>query len=157
MIRKDASKSEDFVHNLSDIYRQLLHSRESNVSTLKEELDFLNTYLDLLKTRHDSALQVDIKVDESGKKLQVPSFALQLLVENCTKHNMISRDSPLHIQIIQEGKKVSVSNNLQLKKSVDSTGVGLENLRKRYALMNISEGVSVSSTDTEFKVEVKLF
>jgi len=157
LIRKNASESEEFVHNLSAIYRQLLHSRESSVSTLEEELDFLNTYLNLLGSRHGSALQVDIEVDGPVRKLQLPSFALQLLVENCTKHNIISRDSPLHIRIIEAGGKISVSNNLQLKKSVDSTGVGLENLRKRYALMNISEGVAVMSTDAEFKVEIKLF
>ncbi|MDB4656133.1 histidine kinase [Flavobacteriales bacterium] len=157
LIRKDVSKSEDFIHNLSDIYRQLLHSTESNLSTLYEELKFLKTYIYLLKTRHGSALEVDIDVDEALSHLRLPSFAMQLLVENCTKHNIISKDAPLNVRIKQVGNKITVANNLQLKKNVDSMGVGLDNLQKRYGLMNISDGVRVQSDDYEFKVELKLF
>lgn len=157
LIRKDPAKSEDFVHNLSDVYRELLKNRESNFVTLREELKFLNTYLYLLKTRHGNALDVKIKVEESFKVLRLPSFALQLVVENCTKHNVLSKDSPLLIQIEQSGKKIRVSNNLQPKKAAQSTGVGIENLKKRYALMDVEEGVTVLKSDSMFKVDLKLF
>lgn len=158
LVKKDASKSEEFVHGLSDVYRELLNARESNMTTLQDELHFLNTYLYLLQTRHEKGLEVKIEVDKDNLNLRLPSFALQLLVENCTKHNIISKDSPLRISIRQlTDNKVVVINNLQRKKKVESMGVGLKNLGKRYSLLGIENGLIVKENESEFEVVLTLF
>lgn len=158
MVRQQSPQSEEFVLKLSEVYRQLLQSRSSNTVSLEKELEFLNAYLYLLKVRHDQALDIEIELSEAHLARQIPAFALQLLVENCTKHNIISESRPLKIRIFQsDAHSITVSNNLQPKKNVPSLGVGLQNLEKRYALLKVSEGVRVEENPELFAVTLKLF
>jgi LytS/YehU family sensor histidine kinase len=67
-------------------------------------------------------------------------LTLQILFENAIKHNVISHDKPLKIEIFYENNHLVVRNTLQKKNQVmDSTGVGLENIRERYRLLTDSE------------------
>ncbi|MEM6263660.1 MAG: histidine kinase [Bacteroidota bacterium] len=158
MIHSGHEQSEEFVYQLSDVYRQLLQTRETNVISLQKELEFLNAYLFLLRNRHEHALEIDIKVEEGSLAYSLPTFGLQLLVENCTKHNIVSERNPLKIEIFQrDPMTITVSNNLQPKRNVQSFGVGLENLKKRYELMGIEDGVVVEQDDTHYSVTLKLF
>lgn len=159
MIRSEDRQSEEFVLKLSDVYRRLLQTRESNVVSLKEELGFLDAYLYLIKVRHDDALTISIHIFEDAMAYSVPVFALQLLVENCIKHNIISGSHPLHVWIEQrDHQSVTVRNNFQpKKKNVQSFGMGLENLRKRYQLMGIDNGVEIRNDEKQYAVTLKLF
>ena len=158
MIRSQHAQSEEFVHRLSDVYRQLLQTRESDAVSLGEELDFLDAYLYLLKMRHGSALEININLQDPAQARQLPSFALQLLVENCTKHNIVSESRPLRIDLHQKDPhSISVTNNFQPKRNVQSFGLGLENLRKRYRLHKIEAGVEVQQNEHQFEVTLKLF
>lgn len=157
MIRAKDEQSEAFVLKLSDLYRQLLHSRESNAISLEEEVKFLDLYLYLLKARHADALAVDIQTDAPSLKRKLPIFALQLLVENCTKHNVISESRPLKIEIFQKDPDhITVVNNFQPRKQVQSFGLGLENLRKRYALLGVQDGLDVQQDENSFFVTLTL-
>lgn len=66
----------------------------------------------------------------------VPPFALQLLVENAIKHNIVSDTYPMEIKIVQNDNSLTVTNRIQ-KKSVaePSSGIGLQNLKQRYQLL----------------------
>ena len=101
---------------------------------------------------------MDLQLDTSLNGRSLPSFALQLLVENCIKHNVISLQRPLTIRIFHEDdQSVSVSNNLQPKKAaLSSNGVGLENLKSRYALMGVDDGLAIQQTAQAFTVSVRL-
>jgi two-component system, LytTR family, sensor kinase len=157
LIRSGDAHSEEFVHKLSEVYRQLLQTRESHVISLREELDFLKAYLYLLQGRHDDALNVRIQAMPAALDFQLPTFGLQLLVENCVKHNVISASRPLTIQISQtDPATITVRNNRQPKKNVPSLGVGLDNLRKRYDLLGIEAGVQLEESPDEFSVTLKL-
>ncbi len=157
MIRTTHQQSEEFVIKLSEVYRQFLQTRETNLVSLKEELEFLESFVFLLKTRHGAALQVEIQSLPKAMGLQLPTFSLQLLVENCTKHNVVSESRPLKIEIFQnDPNHITVVNNLQPKKNVQSHGVGLENLRQRYALLDVEEGIEVFRDEDTYSVTLKL-
>ena len=68
----------------------------------------------------------------------MPSLSLQLLVENAVKHNVVSKQQPLVIDIFTTvGNKLAVNNNLQCKRvKAPSAGIGLENIRAKYELLN---------------------
>jgi LytS/YehU family sensor histidine kinase len=89
---------------------------------------------------------------------RLPAFSLQLLIENCIKHNIISSAKPLNIRIFQQQEdRIIIENNLQTKPSADeSSGIGLDNLRKRYELLQIRDGVNIQKTDTRFSVTLQL-
>jgi LytS/YehU family sensor histidine kinase len=129
------------------------------VVTLGEELEFLKAYIYLLKLRHENALSVEIKINNESLQYSLPAFALQLLVENCIKHNIVSEAHPLDIQIFQpEASIIIVLNNYQLKNTSDeSFGLGTENLKTRYELLGITDGIQIEQTETHYKTTLKLF
>jgi len=159
MVRSNDKQSEDYVLKLSDMYRHILQKRESSIVTLNEELEFLNVYIYLMKIRHEKALFFDIKVSDESMKYSLPVFSLQLLVENCIKHNVASEKKPLHIRIFQNNSQnIIVSNNYQPKiTTADSFGLGIENLKTRYELLGLKYGVLVVQNETEYTITLELF
>jgi sensor histidine kinase YesM len=159
MVRNNDPQSEEYILKLSDVYRQILQKRESAVVTLGEELEFLKAYIYLLKLRHENALAVEIKIIDKSLQYSLPAFALQLLVENCIKHNIVSEAHPLKIQIFQpEVSIIIVSNNYQPKNiSDESFGLGTENLKTRYELLGITDGIVIEQTETDYSTTLKLF
>lgn len=152
-------RSEDatrFVHQLASVYRYVLTQRDKETVALKDELDFVNAYVFLNQVRFGENLQVRIEVPEHKLQRHMVTLTLQMLVENAIKHNIISRDKPLHITIGVEENKLYVSNNLQPKTIVKgSNGVGLSNISYRYAYL-APEPVEVLRNEQVFRVDVPL-
>jgi LytS/YehU family sensor histidine kinase len=158
MIRSSNDNAEKFVIKLSDIYRLLLIKKEKETVTLKEELELIDDYSFLLFARYENMLSIDIDIPENLLNYNIPTFSLQLLLENCVKHNIVSKEKPLHIKIYESGiDTVTVENNLQQKQVFSGDlGLGLQNLIKRYDLLGIPEGVQVFSDESVFRVKIKL-
>lgn len=157
LIAKDPVKAESFVVELSSVYRYLLKSNESELTSLKNELTFIHSFLHLLKTRFGNGVQEEITIHPSYADAQLPPLTLQMLVENAVKHNVISAVKPLKICIstTTDGKLV-VKNNLQKKtQQVPSGKVGLANIISRYKLLGQPD-VEVKETADEFIVTVPL-
>ncbi|MEO0468684.1 MAG: histidine kinase [Bacteroidota bacterium] len=158
MIRQKHHNSEAFVMSLSDFYRQTL-KHEGNVSLpLSEELSVLQSYLFVMQSRNEAAIELQIDEELKTEEAQLPTLALQIVLENCFKHNSMTSRKPLSISIKGVGDAyIEVKNNLQPKISVvDTSGVGLDLLRKRYELMKIEDGVLVEKTADHFMVKLKL-
>jgi two-component system, LytTR family, sensor kinase len=158
MIHTGNDNSEMFVLKLSEIYRKLLNKQEKELVTLKEELEFIDDYSFMLFTRFENRLTIQIDVREELLIKSLPTFSLQILLENCVKHNVISENKPLHIKIFNSGVNyLIVENNLQPKFSPEeSSGFGLKNLIKRYELLNEKEAVGIFSDDLVYRVKIKL-
>jgi len=158
MIREKDNRAEPFILKLSDLYRQLLGKNTSQTVTLDEELEFLRSYIYMLQARFEDLLHIDIDIRPESMNRKIPAFSLQLLIENCIKHNIISSAKPLYIRIFQQqDDAIIIENNLQTRTSADeSSGIGLDNLRKRYELLQIKGGVSIQKTDAKFSVTLQL-
>lgn len=159
MIRNSDPNSEEFLINLSSFYRQMLQTHNRDYVSLEEEIKFLGAYFYLMKARHEEALSIRIEINPQSYRYSIPFFALQLLVENCIKHNIVSVDKPLSINIYQKDTvSITVENNYQPKEQdIDSQGVGLTNLLARYKLLGIENGLEIYKTDNHFIVTLKLF
>jgi LytS/YehU family sensor histidine kinase len=159
MIRNSDPNSESFLKNLSSLYRQILQKHDQDYISLEEELKFLDAYIYLMKVRHENALKIKIEINPQSHQYSIPIFALQLLIENCIKHNVVSSSKPLEIHIYQKDKvTITVSNNYQPKhESNQSSGLGLSNLFERYNLLGIDNGLVTDNTDSHYIVTIKLF
>jgi LytS/YehU family sensor histidine kinase len=159
MIRNSNPNSENFLKNLSSFYRQILQTHDRDYVSLEEEIKFLEAYIYLIKMRHEDALKIKIEINSQSYQYSIPIFALQLLVENCIKHNIVSISKPLEIHIYQKDDvTITVSNNYQPKQqTVNSSGVGLSNLSDRYKFMRIDDGLEIDKTDSHYNVTIKLF
>lgn len=157
LIPEDSDRAVNFVQQLSKVYRYILEIRSKKLIPLKEELDFLHAYIFLLKERFEENLHVEINIPEPQLALQIVPLSLQILFENAIKHNIISSKKPLLIEVfVDEAGKLIVQNNLQQKKQrMDSTKVGLQNIKNRYRFFS-DEAVQVFSTNTSFIVALPL-
>jgi two-component system, LytTR family, sensor kinase len=157
LISEDPDQAEHFLNELSKVYRYLLRNNENELTTLQNELQFIRSYFRLLTYRYGSALQMKIEVDKKYEQYFLPSLSLQLLVENVVKHNIISKQCPLVIDIFTTaGNKLVVNNNLQLKViKAPSNKVGLENIKTKYELLEL-KGFQVLSDDKNFTVVLPL-
>lgn len=158
LVHNQHDDSEKFIMSLSDFYRHTLKYDESSVITLAEELEVLKSYLYLMQVRNKEALIIDLQVDESLLQYSIPNFALQIVVENCFKHNIASLTKPLKISIHNlENVYISIKNNVQPKlTSVDKSGYGLSNILKRYKLLGVKNGLVVTKNEEYFEVKLKL-
>ena len=156
LIPEDSEKAVRFVQQLSKVYRYVLESRDSQMIPLQEELGFLNAYIYLLRERFGDNLQVEIKDLEHLPQAAIVPLTLQILFENAIKHNVISTEKPLHIEVFAENGHLVVRNNFQRKNQVmDSTGVGLQNIKDRYRMLT-DRAVEVIASRQYFTVALPM-
>lgn len=136
LITVDVVKAQLFIDEFSQIYRYVLETIEQPVVSLKKELEFVRSYLYLQQIRHGENLTFSVNIKAELLPLVVPPLSLQVLLENAIKHNIVNESKPLKIEILGENSYLIVKNNIQPKISGVSTGLGLKNLVKRYALIS---------------------
>lgn len=152
----DIEKAKEFTRELSLFYRDVLHYKDQDIISLKEEIDFVKKYIYLQQIRFGEALQVDIIANEKIDGKVIP-LSLQALVENAIKHNEISKANPLKIVIaISDDHELIVENNLQPKKLLENdSGTGLKNLAGRYEFLT-GKKVEISKNKNYFRVNFPL-
>lgn len=129
MIDMNDPESAEFVRNLSHFSRFSLENKKDDLIVLKKELEILESFTFLLKSRFEEGINVQINLDEEIKQTLIPPFTLQLLVENCIKHNIVSLENPLHIEIFEQNNYLFISNNKQPKTNPESFGIGFSILK----------------------------
>lgn len=153
LVYRDKQIAETFIRNLADTFNYVLHTKDVRLVTIKEELEALKDYRYLLNIRYSSAVDVKIEVDDQYLADPIPPLTLQLLVENAVKHNVISTDNPLKINISVINDELRVLNNkTETPMQTASHRVGLDNIKKRYNYFTKQE---ISIIDEDY-FEVKL-
>lgn len=157
LISEDKQKAETFLNELSKVYRYLLRNNEDGLSTVGNEVKFIESYYRLLQTRHGEAVQLNMEIDKRYEPYLLPSLSLQLLVENVVKHNVLSKNKPLEIDIFTTaGNKLVVNNNLQRRTiKAPSNKVGLDNIKAKYNLLK-QPGFQVMEDEKNFTVVLPL-
>ncbi|MGE5679535.1 MAG: sensor histidine kinase [Bacillota bacterium] len=157
LIYEDQKLAVDFVQRIANVYRYVLQSKDKELIGLKEEIEFIKAFLFLQKIRFGDNLKDTIDVAAKYNNMLVAPLTLQLLVENAIKHNIISAEKPLNINIfIDEDEYLVVSNNIQKKNIANnSTGIGLENIKQRYSLL-VQKDIDIINSEKTFIVRVPL-
>lgn len=154
--RKDREVGLEFVENMSDVYRYLLDTQKEDLIKLKAELAFIESYKYMLANRFENGLIIDINIPDTLHETLIPPLALQMLIENAIKHNTITSENPLQINILHQHGSIVVSNTIQSKTSSENNpGMGLPNLMQRYKLLAGKELV-IRETDGQFIVELPI-
>lgn len=147
----------NYLVQLSNVYRYLLNFNVASTVTLQKELEFIRAYLFILQTRYEKGLQVEMNIAPEVLEKKLPPLALQLLVENAVKHNVILEQQPLGIWVTANAELgLCVRNNVQRKRSVEpSAGIGLQNLQNRYSLLG-NDQIEIKETAEEWRVTIPL-
>jgi len=157
LIKKESIiQSIQFVSELSQVYRYMLQRRDKNYVTLKEEIEFLKSYVYLLEIRFGNAFRMSIAIQTDVLNSLIPIHTLQLLTENAVKHNNVTTIDPLFIEIINQDKYILIKNKLSPKIQYSyNSGIGLENINIRYKLMFGSE-IEIVQSDGFFIVKLPI-
>lgn len=157
LVMKNNSEANRFIEEFSKVFRYILNHHDKELVDVKTELNYIKPYIFLLEKRFTEGLHIEVNVPEEKEQFYVIPASLQMLIENAIKHNVVSKLRPLHIHVYVNGNNtIVVSNNLQLRESVDhSTKIGLQNIMKRYLLVS-GRKVEVRKDENAFVVALPL-
>ena len=156
LIEENPDNAQKFTTSLSKIYRYVLEQKDKELVTVQEELAFAKTYMNLLKMRFENSITFELPIDFDIPEAKVVPLSLQLLLENCIKHNIVSEQKPLHIKIFIKDNFLVVQNDLQKKEGFqDRRGVGLQNIVSRYAILT-KRKVLIDETNGTFAVHLPI-
>ncbi|RZM24248.1 MAG: hypothetical protein EOO88_23465 [Pedobacter sp.] len=157
LYKRDYQTGHKYMLHLAGFLRSSISSTRQKLLTVADEIKICNDYIAMQKIRFNDALQFSIKVDDSAQLDGcIPSFSLQPLLENAIKHNELTSENPLHIELYADNGYLFVTNNLLEKQTpAASTGQGLSNLIKRYRLLSGDE-VVVEKSGQNFSVRLKI-
>lgn len=157
LIKLEPDLAEKFSEQLSKVYRYVLENKDNELVDLNTELNFLDAYIFLLNIRFVDKLNVNLNIPDENRNDQIIPLAMQLLIENAIKHNVMSKSNPLVIDIfIDDNNYLNVINNLQERPSqIVSTGVGLKNILNRYQLLKLAVP-SFKKTENQFVAKIQL-
>lgn len=156
LVYEDQDVAAKFIKKLSEVYRYVLEARNKELVSLDEELKFVEAYIFLQKIRHSDSLKYEKNLKNiNGAK--VAPMALQMLVENSIKHNIVAENQPLTIHLYTEGDYIYVRNPLQKKNIIKEagSGIGLSNIRSRYEFLSQTP-VIIQEENNEFIVGLPL-
>jgi len=146
----------DFIVKLSDFYRFTLESRKLDLISVQEEMKIVDAYLFLQKARFGEGINFTNDLGKETDQTLIPPFTLQLLVENCIKHNIVSQSKPLHIKIYSADGQIVIENPIQRKMNTeDSLGVGLDNIKMRYKHL-LEKEITINSDENNFQIKLPL-
>lgn len=140
LIEESPNKAINFSQSLSDVYRYFLDNEKNDVLRLKNEIKFAESYLELMKMRFEDGVQLKINISEDAKEKYILVNSLQQVLENIFKHNEVSYEVPMEIEIYSENNYLVVKNKRNNKYSeFRRKGIGINNIKKRYAFFSDDE------------------
>lgn len=138
LVERDPAGVRKMIARLSELLRHTLDSRNTDEIALRDELAFLQRYLDIMAVRFQGRLRVSTSIDEAASNARVPNFILQPLVENALEHG-VSRtgDAEIAITVRREGGQlvISIADRGPGFDASAESGVGLANTRARLAAL----------------------
>ena len=157
IIEDDPKMAVEYVEQLSDFFRNIVNYRDKDIIAVKEELELLKTYLFLQQKRFGNSLSLNINLSDQEKAQNfIPPLTMQLLAENAIKHNAVSKETPLAIDIFMKDERLIVQNNINAKFSqAAGAGMGLQNIVNRYTLLS-NQNVIIDKGDQFFRVSLPL-
>ena len=164
----EQERTREMIAELADLFRYQLKASRTELVCLRDEIEFLEKYLDLEKARFGDRLVVKMDIDKTLLDENVPSMMIQPIVENCLKHGLASkieggevaifikkRDNILNCEVKDTG--VGVKDKLKL---LNTEGVGLKNtqlrLEKLYHSKLVFEDNHPTGLSVSFDIDTNL-
>jgi len=159
---KKAPETPESIISLSQILRYNLEQDNEELASLKDEVDYLQDYIKLQKARLDYPEQLRMVVLGKITDQKVPTLMLIEFIENALKHgNIQSKGAFIYIKITLDSGvfEMVCSNSIdnENKKTAVSTGLGMENIRKRLKLLYPAKHrLTVAKKNHEYTVKLRL-
>ena len=154
-IEYNPKNASQFARKISDVYRYVLQVQQRPLVSLREELEFASSFIFLHQVRLGNNIHYHVNVADSYLDAELPPLTLQLLIENAIKHNVITKNRPMTIDVSIDNQHLVVHNTYDPKPVSESTGMGLINLSTRYSMI-FGRDIEYYNTDNKFTVKVPI-
>jgi LytS/YehU family sensor histidine kinase len=160
LVGSDTKKAQELILKLSDMMRYSIYEGEKEVVSLKEEIDYLNNYIELHKMRYRKEIDVKFEVEIVDDYKVMPLLFI-ILLENAFKHGVenLSKDAYVHIKLTAKQDKVLfvTENNFDQTLPKEEKGIGLKNLKRRLELVySKKHSLSFSTKEEVYKAQLTL-
>ena len=157
LITNDAKKAFTFTENLAEVYRYILSQKEQSLVLLEDELEFTHKYTDLLHLRFGNALLIKKNFNGSTEKdFLIPPTSVFVAFENVVKHNEISEQLPLQIDVDVRNGNLYITNTIRQRKTLQhSSKIGLKNLDERFKIIT-GKGIIAGQEEDKFIITFPL-
>lgn len=157
LITSDAKKASVFTENLAEVYRYILTQKEQSLVLLEDELAFTHKYTDLLHLRFGNALLITKHFNGSTEKdFLIPPTSVFVAFENAVKHNELSEQTPLQIDVDVRDGNLFIANTIQKRRTLQhSSKIGLKNLDERFKIIT-GKGIVTDNKENKFVISFPL-
>ena len=161
LIDIDTEAAKRAVIDLSKMMRYVLYDSEHETTSLVSDIQFLKNYIDLMRLRYSEEVEITLDYPHAlPEKISIPPLLLIVFVENAFKYGVsYNQHSFIHISIFYaDGELTTLISNSRPQRSEQplSTGVGLENVRKRLDLTYGADNYTLSIHEEEQSYTIKL-
>ena len=161
LIDINTTEAKEAVIRLSNMMRYLLYETESGKTSLSSELEFVRSYVDLMKIRYSENVIINLNIPERIPKKQIPPFLFTSLIENAFKHGISYKAKSfviVDIAIDDNRLLLAVKNSIASQGIKDSpSGIGIDNTRKRLDLLYGDKyHLDILNDGTEFNVNLSI-
>lgn len=154
LINEDADRASEYAAKLAGVYRYFLKIDRQTVVMLEEEIEFVEKYCALQRERFGENFEVSIDIPAEYCETKIIPCALQMMIENAVKHNIVNSENVLRIEVRADGAYIEVVNNINPKKTAEDVGgMGLKNISRQYEIL-FSRGIEAENTGSEFRVRI---
>ncbi len=139
LVEKDAKQAQQMILKLSDMMRYSIYDGQKEMVPLEHEIDYLSHYMALHTARYHKKIDVQFTRDIQKPGIRVKPLLFIILVENAFKHGVetLRQDAYVHISLAGQEHEIrfSIENNFDDQPLENMAGIGLDNLRRRLALV----------------------
>jgi len=155
LIYENTELSAEYISHLSKHYRYILETNTDSLITVDKELEILDSWFFMISIRYQDYIRLSVKLTKGTRsKCKILPLSLLMLSENAVKHNVFTKDNPLIVEITEDEGYIIIRNNIKKRKLLEeSTGIGLQNIRKRYTIESNKE-VLIEGSDNYFVVKL---
>lgn len=152
LIEVDKNKASDFLNEFAELYRYVLQASDKKILSVREELDFANTYFNMVQPKYGKAYSMQI--NGGSRSGFLAPLTMQLLIENAVQHNLGTGEKPIVITINVNENFIVVKNTINRKRNFKSTsGRALKNLEEQYKLLS-KKPINIRESGDEFVVTI---
>lgn len=160
LVGKDAKKGQELILKLSDMMRYSIYKGEKDLVTLKEEVDYLKNYIELHKMRYHKKIDINFNCKIKDDYKVMPLLFI-ILLENAFKHGVerLTDSAYVNVNMITFNNEIQfiVENNFDSSESLENSGIGLKNLKRRLELVYPKKHkLSFSTVENIYTVQLTL-
>ena len=156
----DAEESKKAIIKLSHLMRHLLYDSEGASNSIDKEIDFIESYIELMRLRFSEKVKITFEIPSEIPDKKIPPLLFTSLLENAFKHGISYKEASfINISLsFSEGKlHFEIENSNHKKTSEDASGIGIENTKKRLALLfKDNFDFNISETNDIYKVNLSI-